>query len=237
MGYRHLSMQEREHVSRGLAQGLSLRRRLGADYDLWRRTHALGATIAFALALWHVVGTGYYVDTDWKQALWSGYDLFWIALIGHVRIVKPWRMLRNPYRVAEVRRERGDTFTLVLEPQGHMGMQFQPGQFAWLTLGSSPFALKEHPFSIAPGAARAGPVEFGIKAVGDFTRALMTVQPGQKAYLDGPYGAFSTDRHARAPGYVFIAGGVGIVPIMSMLRTLAGRGDRRPLVLFYGNRR
>jgi ferredoxin-NADP reductase len=40
-----------------------------------------------------------------------------------------------------------------------------------------------------------------------------------------------------APGYVFIAGGVGIVPIMSMLRTLADRHDRRPLVLFYGNAR
>jgi len=214
-----------------------LRRRFRVEYDLWRWTHALGATAAFALALWHVAGTGYYVGTDWKQALWTGYGLFWIALIGQVRIVKPWRMLRNPYRVAEVRRERGDAFTLVLEPEGHTGMRFQPGQFAWLTLGASPFALKEHPFSIASSAARAGPLEFGIKAVGDFTRSAMTVQPGQTAFLDGPYGAFSTDRHPGAQGYVFIAGGVGIAPIISMLRTLADRGDRRPLILFYGNRR
>ncbi len=213
------------------------RRRLGVDYDLWRWTHALVATIAFVFALWHVVATGYYIGTDWKQALWTGYGLFWIALIGHVRIIKPWRMLRSPYRVAEVRRERGDAYTLILEPEGHAGMRFQPGQFAWLTLGGSSFALKEHPFSMASSAARAGTIEFGIKAVGDFTRSAMNVPPGQKAFLDGPYGAFSTDRHPRAPGYVFVAGGVGVAPIMCMLRTLADRGDRRPLVLFYGNRR
>lgn len=116
-------------------------------------------------------------------------------------------------------------------------MRFAPGQFAWLTLGASPFALKEHPFSIASSAVRAGTIEFGIKAVGDFTRSVMNVSPGQKAFLDGAYGAFSTDRHPRAPGYVFVAGGVGIAPIMCMLRTLADRGDRRPLLLFYGNRR
>lgn len=213
------------------------RRRLRIDYDLWRWTHALLATIAFVLALWHVVGTGYYIDTDWKQALWTGYGLFWIALIGHVRLVRPWLTLRKPYRVAEVRRERGDAYTLVLEPEGHAGMRFLPGQFAWLTLGASPFALKEHPFSIASSAARAGTIQFGIKAVGDFTRSAMNVSPGQKAFLDGAYGAFSTDRHPRAPGYAFVAGGVGIAPIMCMLRTLADRGDRRPLLLFYGNRR
>jgi predicted ferric reductase len=36
--------------------------------------------------------------------------------------------------------------------------------------------------------------------------------------------------------YVFIAGGVGITPMMSMIRTLADRGDKRPVVLFYGSK-
>ena len=38
-----------------------------------------------------------------------------------------------------------------------------------------------------------------------------------------------------ADGYVFIAGGSGIVPCMSMLRTLTDRGDRRPHLLIYGS--
>ena len=85
-----------------------LRRRFGLEYDIWHRTHALAATTAFALALWHVVGTGYYIDTPWKQVLWTGYGLFWITVIGYVRVLKPWGMLRAPYRVAELRPERGD---------------------------------------------------------------------------------------------------------------------------------
>lgn len=220
-----------------LAAASLLRRRLRLDYELWRWTHALGATLALALAFWHVIGTGYYVGTAWKQALWAAYGLLWIALLGHVRLARPWRMLRTPYRVAEVRRERGDACTLVLEPQGHAGMRFQAGQFAWLTLGASPFALHEHPFSIASSAARPDRIEFGIKAVGDFTRGLLESKPGQTAYLDGPYGAFSCERHADASGYVFVAGGVGIAPVIGMLRTLADREERRPLWLFYGNRR
>jgi predicted ferric reductase len=44
------------------------------------------------------------------------------------------------------------------------------------------------------------------------------------------------DRHAHAKGFVFIAGGVGITPVMSMLRTLADRGEQRPLILLYANK-
>ena len=36
--------------------------------------------------------------------------------------------------------------------------------------------------------------------------------------------------------HVLIAGGVGITPMMSMIRTLADRGDKRPLILIYGSK-
>ena len=45
----------------------------------------------------------------------------------------------------------------------------------------------------------------------------------------------SVDAFPDADGYVFIAGGSGIVPCMSMLRTLADRGDRRPHLVIYGS--
>ncbi|MBN1439446.1 MAG: hypothetical protein JW929_08560 [Anaerolineales bacterium] len=54
--------------------------------------------------------------------------------------------------------------------------------------------------------------------------------------MDGPFGHFSVDRHPDAEQFVFIAGGVGITPIISMLRTLAQRGEQRPLTLLYANR-
>jgi predicted ferric reductase len=212
------------------------RRALRLEYEWWRIMHALFATVAMALALWHVIGSGRYLATGWKQALWLGYGIFWLGLIVHVRVLKPWRIARTPWRVAEVRPERGRVWTLVLEPEPPGGLRFEPGQFAWLTLRASPFALKEHPFSIASSAAHPERIELSIKELGDFTRTVKEIQPGETAYLDAPYGAFSIARHPDARGYAFVAGGIGAAPIMSMLRTLADRGERRPLYFFYGNR-
>lgn len=212
------------------------RRALGFNYDLWRASHALVATTAYALAFWHLLEAGSYLDTAWKEALWLAYGAFWLALIVYVRIVRPARVAVSPWRVAEVRPERGNVWTLVLEPPAGTRLGFAPGQFAWLSLGASPFAMREHPFSIASSAERAQRLELSIKELGDFTRTIKDVKPGTTAWLQAPYGTFGVDQYPQAPGYVFVAGGVGIAPIMSMLRTLADRGERRPLVLFYGNR-
>jgi predicted ferric reductase len=142
----------------------------------------------------------------------------------------------QPWRVDEVRPERGDAWTLALRPDGHPGLAtFMPGQFAWLTLRASPFALREHPFSISSAPEALPRLEFTIKPLGDFTGTIDTVKPGELAYLDGPYGVFSVDRHADAPGFAAIVGGVGITPVISMLRSLAARGDPRPFWLIYAN--
>ena len=100
----------------------------------------------------------------------------------------------------------------------------------------SPFKITGHPFSFSSSAAVTdGRVEMTIRNLGDFTSAIREVPVGQRVYLDGPYGAFTIDRNP-ADMHVLIAGGVGITPMMSMLRTLADRGDKRPVVLLYGSK-
>jgi predicted ferric reductase len=211
------------------------RKQLRIEYDRWRLWHAVLATAAFLLAMVHIEGVGYYINAPVKRMLWTTFTLFWILLIIYVRLVKPARLRNAPYRVTEVRPECGRVWTLVLEPDGHPGLRFAPGQFAWLTLGESPFHVREHPFSFASSAEHSGSLSFTIKEVGDFTKTIKDRQPGEIAYLDGPYGVFTAERYPASPGFVFIAGGVGIAPIMSMLRTLADLGNYRPLILIYGN--
>lgn len=216
-----------------------VRRRLGIDYDLWRRAHVVLATTAFALALAHLFGSAHYLDTGWKHGLWVAYGAFWLALVIRVRAVRPWLLQRRPWRVAEVRPERGRVSTLVLEPvpgAGHPPLAFSAGQFAWLTLRASPFAMREHPFSIASSAERPERIELSIKALGDMTETIPSVSAGETVWLDAPYGTFSIDPYPDAPGHVFVAGGIGIAPVLSMLRTLADRADGRPLLLLYANR-
>jgi predicted ferric reductase len=131
--------------------------------------------------------------------------------------------------------ERDRTTVLTLRPSGHDGLQFQPGQFAWITVGRSPFSITSHPFSFCSSAETNGSVEVAIKAAGDFSSSVATVEPGTEVYVDGPHGVFSIDQYEGA-GFCLIAGGVGIAPALSMLETLADRGDVRPVVLFAGNR-
>ena len=205
------------------------------SYEVWHATHIVLAVVAVAAGLLHMVGWSFYLEAPWKRALWIGLTLFWILLLIYVRIAKPLFMLRRSFRVAEVRQERGDSVTLVMQADGHSGFRFSPGQFGWLTLWGTPFKITAHPFSFSGSAeAAGGQVEMTIRNLGDFTSAIGDVPVGRRVYIDGPYGAFTIG--APADMHVLVAGGVGVTPMMSMIRTLADRRDKRPVILFYGSR-
>ncbi len=217
--------------------GLSVwRKKLKIEYNRWRIWHGLFASAAIAFAMVHILLVGHYVDLPWKRALWVGYGIFWIGLLIYTRLIKPFMLLQKPYQIVEVKQELGNAWTLVLEPAGHNGFRFSPGQFAWITVRNSPFADAEHPFSISSSAEDSRKLAFTIKELGDFTSTIKNLQIGEKVYVDGPFGSFSVDRHQHANEFFFIAGGIGITPVMSMLRTLADRKESRKLTLVYANK-
>jgi predicted ferric reductase len=214
------------------------RKHLRVEYVRWRRWHALLGLAAVALATVHALLVGHYLATPAQKSLWLAYTLAWVLLILWVRLVKPWMEARTPWRVVEVRPERGQATVLRLRPVDHPGLPggFAPGQFAWITARASPFTDREHPFSFSGSAlAEGGELRFTIKRLGDFSGSVVPdLRPGETVYVDGPFGALSADRHADAPAFVFIAGGIGITPMLSHLLTFADRGETRPCTLFYG---
>jgi predicted ferric reductase len=212
------------------------RKLLRLEYDRWRRVHVVLAVVGLVAAFVHVLGSASYLQVEWKFTLWAALGLFWLGLVVFVRVLRPIALLRHPWRVREVRPERGRSWTVAIEPEDGQSFDYRAGQFVWLSLRASPFRMREHPFSIASSPSRPGRLEFTIKELGDFTRTIGSIQPGERAYVDGPYGNFGVDGHEDAPGLVFIAGGVGIAPVLSLLRWLADQGEQRPLWLFYGNR-
>ncbi|RUR73924.1 oxidoreductase [Chlorogloeopsis fritschii PCC 6912] len=212
------------------------RQQLKIPYEPWRTSHGVLAVLTVGLGLGHAIGVGNYLGLFWKAVCWTAIALVALWLLVYVRLVKPWFMLKKPYLVEEVRPERGNVWTLALRPRGHEGFRFQPGQFAWITLDISPFRMREHPFSMSSSGEHPEKIEFSIKALGDFTNTIKDVKPGTKAFLDGPYGVFTTDRYEDSAGFVLIAGGIGITPIISMLVTAAERKDDRPYLVIYASK-
>jgi predicted ferric reductase len=210
------------------------RRRLRMSYETWQLTHGLLSVIAVAAALTHVLLVDYYVNEPWEKALWIAMSAAFVALLVWVRVLRPVQRIRNPWRVEEVVQERGNSRSMVLKPENPNRFAFEPGQFAWIMVRKSPFAITQHPFSISSSAESPDRLALTVKSAGDFTSALDTLRPGTVVYLDGPHGSFSVDRY-EGPGFALIGGGVGVTPLMSIMRTLADREDVRPIYLFLGN--
>lgn len=211
------------------------RRRWRLRYETWLGLHRAGALVAVVALVAHVLAAHAYARAPAVRAVLLGYAGLFLALGLQHRVVRPLRLRRRPWEIAENRDEGADTRTLVLRPVGHPGFAFEPGQFAWLLTGRSPFRAQEHPLSFSSSAERApgGEVELSIKALGDWSStAVPALAPGERVWLDGPFGAFTPGRDDRAP-LVLVAGGVGVTPMRAILLTLRDRGDRRTVVLIY----
>jgi predicted ferric reductase len=210
------------------------RKRLQLRHELWRVLHLMLALLGMLAAIAHVLGVGNLTNTPEKRLLWLGATLGFMAVLVHTHVIRPWWMNRNSWRVVSNTPERGDVHTLELAPEGQALRRWKPGQFAWLKVERSPYSLVEHPFTISTAPEQGPNLAFSIKPLGDHTEELIKTPVGARAYIDGPYGAFSVDRAAKAPGFVMIAGGVGITPLLSNLHALVARHDPRPVILIYG---
>ncbi|MDT7717870.1 MAG: hypothetical protein QOH09_3862 [Pseudonocardiales bacterium] len=209
-----------------------LRRRLRQRYEVWRWAHLALAGSVLVLSALHIWWLNHLVRDTAMRALFTVLAVTALGVLGYRWLWLPIFGPRREYVVRELRTETSTVSTLVLEPRrdrhqrGYRTLAFAPGQFAWIRLNPS-IGAQEHPFTIASSAHLGLWTEFTIRHSGDFTNELRQLRPGSPVWVDGPHGAFTLDLR-RCTGLVMIAGGVGITPMMSMLRTLAHRRDRRP---------
>ncbi|HJR45059.1 MAG TPA: ferredoxin reductase family protein [Actinomycetota bacterium] len=119
---------------------------------------------------------------------------------------------------------RAGQFVFVTFYSDRFNAQFHPmtvmpeGDTAVIVLRPGDARHQFHPFSLtSPVGARE--LRLVVKAVGDFTSALHELEPGAVARVEGPYGDFS---YRNVPGrrQIWVAGGIGITPFLSMARSL-----------------
>ncbi|TAK51604.1 MAG: FAD-dependent oxidoreductase [Betaproteobacteria bacterium] len=119
------------------------------------------------------------------------------------------------------------------------GFAFKPGQAITLLLADPPLEAnsRQRIFSLvsAPFEAELA-IATRMREGSAFKRALKNLQPGAKLQLRGPRGTM-TLHEERSRSAVFIAGGIGITPFMSMLRQAAHDRLAQRLLLICSNRR
>ncbi|MBQ7255824.1 MAG: FAD/NAD(P)-binding protein [Oscillospiraceae bacterium] len=109
-----------------------------------------------------------------------------------------------------------------------------PGQCAMLSIPGVGEAL----FSITSSPTKEDALEFSIKKCGCVTDWLHAMEPGQQITIRGPYGSgFPVDTDFRGKDLVFVAGGIGLAPLHSVINYVrANRANYGKVDIVYGSR-
>jgi predicted ferric reductase len=165
---------------------------------------------------------------------------------------------RHDYVVRDVVRFDDRVTEITMTPAGPP-LRFLAGQFLYVTFRSAGIRRELHPVTVTPDTeaailkVRPGDIatqfhpfsitsspdspelKVAVKAVGDYTTAMRNLAPGDFARVEGPYGSFSyrkIDNHRQ----VWIAGGIGVTPFLSMARSLDPTSDYQ-IDLYYCTKR
>ncbi|MBT8366435.1 MAG: ferric reductase-like transmembrane domain-containing protein [Deltaproteobacteria bacterium] len=207
---------------------------LGLAFHRWwpiHRTAAIIAVVAFGV---HVLS----VNDTFEQRLPQVLAIVALILCGLIFLWIRTRIIRNrrkPLRVAAVEAAAADAVCLKLVADDPHLPAHLPGQFGFFSLSSEAVASEEHPFTIASSPTEADGLEIIVRTSGDWTAQLKHLQPQDRVLMDGPYGLFSHLRAGEQKEIIMIAGGIGITPMLSMLRYMADHNEPRSITLIWSN--
>jgi predicted ferric reductase len=91
---------------------------------------------------------------------------------------------------------------------------------------------EEHPFTLSSSPENKF-VRLSIKDSGDFTSTLKNLEAGERAVLYGPYGEFGKKVFSNKMDNIFIAGGIGITPFLSILNYIADKKNSKNINLIW----
>lgn len=137
------------------------------------------------------------------------------------------------YRLSNRQPETGSIIVLTLEPKGSKGLQFEPGQYAALRFKRHGRPTPARCLSVIRSDT-SGLIQFGVRIDGKFTSALNELPVGSEIEIDGPFGEFVYETPFDQTS-VMLAGGIGITPILSILRTSVRSNPSNSFTLLYSN--
>ena len=128
-----------------------------------------------------------------------------------------------------------DTFELVIERPKNF--DYRPGQYVILTINNPKYTELDMPYRALSIVSHPDEphLRFAMRAsASSFKKSCLAMHPGEKCTVYGPMGSFGIQHTGRS--IAFLIGGIGITPIIPMLKDLRQNGFRKEVYLFYSNR-
>lgn len=209
-------------------RAVAVLRRIVGGYERWRGFHRLTGLFVAAGFLHGLLDATTFGSPvlRWSYVAIAGTGL---AFYLYRELLARRFMALHDYQVQQVTRVGEGLVEISLRPLGRP-LGYAPGQFAMVYLEARD-GWHRHPFTIVSAPDEAA-IRFTVKALGDWTGSIGDlVEIGMPAVIGGPHGRFTHRKGTRHQ--VWVAGGVGVTPFLSWLRSLDDHPVHGEVDLFY----
>ncbi len=206
-----------------------IRRKL--KYEWWYYVHIFNY-FAIALIFLHTRETTPDAKSIPWLIFWFGIYVFTFLNVVWFRFARPTlRLWQHQFMVSKVE-DLGIATSIYITGQKLDQFKIEAGQFMIFRFFQKGFWQQAHPFSISI-APNGREIKITAKKLGDYTSELGNIKPGTIVLIDGPHGVF-TEKKITQNKLLFIAGGIGITPIYSLLESLGANHPDK--ILLYSNK-
>ncbi|MGV8849740.1 MAG: ferric reductase-like transmembrane domain-containing protein [Propionibacteriaceae bacterium] len=200
----------------GVSSMVVVKRKL--PYEVWHVIH-LVTYVAVGLSLPHQFSmSGVFAEGTWQRWYWVALFTAVALVILSFRVILP-IVSSLEHRLVVSRVVLVDTDVVTIEMRGKRidQLEVESGQFfTWRFLGRGLW-WHQHPFSLSASPTD-DTLRITIRALGRGTAKLLSVRPGTKVAIEGPYGIF-TDTSRTQLGLTLVGVGIGISPIRALLES------------------
>jgi len=205
------------------------RKKIKLSYESWKKIHLL-VYLAITLGFVHGYFLGYHVSRT-PYLFWYAAHIIMVMGVLVYRFYWVGRHALLEYKVIGVEEEAREIYTVFMRPLGDK-LDHEAGQFTFVKFRSDHLPSEEHHFTISSQPS-SDKLSFSIEAIGDYTKRIKDLKEGDIALLEGAFGDLVADGSGE---YLFIAGGIGITPIMSIIREQFSLNQRSKIRLLYTGR-
>ena len=212
---------------------LSLTVAINLPYHWWHNSHKIFG-IVLLFAGFHAIFSGSDISSYpalrfWVIFLWVLGIVSWLYMLLFYKLIGP---------KFEVKIEKVDHFEDVTELifKKPRGFDYQPGQYLFIRFPRFEGYKELFPFSISTEPIQKN-MRISVKRSGDFTsKQIPELNKGDKAIIMGPYGKFGDSYLQNDMDMLWIAGGIGITPFLSLAKHESNYPSNRKIILIWATK-